>query len=174
LTEIQRSKINREIAKLDRQIEIIWWLMPCSIITILIYGDLSNDEPKYFKLTMALDTYLSITGGIIATVIGLAIPISLSVIQMIQVKYKTPKLTKAFITEPLYVAQIVLLLLNIFLIVFVALFSIKYMWIVCLVIFSGTIICFSFFLRMIHKYVSDLEGYLGKKYKNKMIDYFER
>lgn len=121
-----------------------------------------------------LSTYFEATAGIISAIIGLAIPISLNVIQMIQAKYRTPRLTKDFVEEPIYRAQLVLIFLNVGLIVAGTLVESGVVLMLSIIIFAITIVCFILFIFMINKYASNLEVHLGKKYRKSLKDYFAK
>ncbi len=121
-----------------------------------------------------LNTYIQITSEIISAILGLAIPISLTVIEMIQSRFETPKLTKSFVSESLYIVQIVLLFVNVALLVSYSFFDIPRTFaVVSIVVFAITMILFYYFIRLIHQYVTQLEKVMSSKYENKLIKYFE-
>ena len=168
------SDIKREIKKCDHQLKILYVLMPSMIFSLFVYADIIDDSIKWFEVSAtSLDSYMSVTAEILSAIIGLAIPIALNVIQMIQSKNKTTRLTKDFISEHVYKAQIVLLISNIAVIVLLALFNWPYIWIFCLALFVASMIYLVLFVKLIHRYVADLETYLAEKYHNGIENYFK-
>lgn len=165
------DEIRYEIERLEGQESIIFIVIPILIFVLFAYGDFTSSVPIIFKLQESIQTYLSITGGIISAIIGLAIPISLNVIQMIQAKYRTSRLTKEFVKEPIYRIQIWAISLNVAVIVMASLFNIQYLWVVCVVLFTFSFATFLFFIRMILRYVTDLDVHLAEKYQRSMIKF---
>lgn len=168
------SDIRKEIKRCDQQLTFLYIIMPSLIFSLFVYADIVDDKIKWFELAAnSLDSYMSVTAEILSAIIGLAIPIALNVVQMIQSKNKTTKLTRDFISEHVYKAQIVLLLANITVIVLMALFNWPYMWIFCVALFIASMIYLVLFIRLIHRYVADLETYLAEKYHEEIESYFK-
>ena len=163
----------KRLARLNFQIVLIPWVTLILIILLFIYGDYVDDSVSWFTVTAQFDSYLSITAEIMSALIGLAIPLALTVIKMVQSRSKTTKLTSLFVSEPIYRAQLVLFLFNITAVVLLSLFQWPYFWIVCLLLFIISMIFLVLFVRLIHKYSANLETYLIERYDNDVSDYFK-
>jgi hypothetical protein len=167
---MSEAEIKREIEKCDFQLRLIYVIVPASIFSIFVYADIIDDRVSWFK-SCSLETYLSITAEVLSAVLGLAIPLALTVIQIIQTRMKTTKLTRVFISEHVYWMQIILLFLNIAVMALVALTNIPYFWIFCVFVFFASMVCLVRFILLVHRYVADLETHLAEKF-DKDIDRF--
>jgi hypothetical protein len=169
---MERYKLEQELARLEMHVKLIPWVMLMLLFLLVVYADYEVQEVRWFPLTDDFGTFLSITAEILSAIIGLAIPLALNVIQMIQTRGRTTKLTSLFISEPIYRAQVVLFLLNITASITLALLNWPYVWIMCLLLFVCSMVFLYLFIRLIHKYSADLEAYLLVRYGSDVHDYF--
>lgn len=165
------SEIRKQIENCDKQIRITILTMSTMIIALFAYGDYVDNSVSWFKID-DMDTYLSVTAEILSAILGLAIPLALNVVQMIQSRSKTTRLTKDFISEHVYKAQIVLLLFNITAAVLLSLFDWNWFWIPCIILFVASMIYLVRFILLIHEYVANLETYLASRYNQEIDKYF--
>lgn len=169
---MSEAEIKKEIEKCDYQLRLLYVILPASIVSIFVYADIIDDRISWFKYS-ELETYLSITAEILSAVLGLAIPLALTVVQMIQTRMKTTKLTRVFISEHVYWMQMILLFLNIGMIALLALTDIPYVWIFCVFVFFASMVYLIRFILLVHRYVADLETYLAEKFDRDIERFFE-
>ena len=145
--------------------------MAILLFLTFVYGDMADPQVSIFCVTNVND-YLGIVAEILSAVIGLAVPLALTVIQMIQSRNQTSRLINDFINERVYRTQLLLLLLNIGVIVITSLFNWTMLWIPSVILFAISMFYLVKFVFLIHRYIRDIQFIITAKYIDEIDDFF--
>jgi len=171
MKNMNESTIRNEIQKCDRLANGTIWCTSSMIFLFSLYGDIVDSSVRWFDIN-GMGTYLEVTGGILSAILGLAIPLALSVIQMNQAKGKNTRLTADFISERVYRVQIVLLILNIGVVCFASVSAWKQRWFICIPLFIVSMYCFWRFIILVHRYIANIEEIYVERKKNHVREFF--
>ncbi len=135
-----------------------------------------NMSESFFWKPLLTNDHIAILSTFLAAILGIAIPISLSIIANLDNKYSQAGIGKEFINEPLNNAQIYFLITNIFIIIS-ALFFVEFSgWITIfyLIYFFITIISFTAFIALVQKYATDATSIFKNKLEHDVKEYFSK
>jgi len=171
---MNEQEIRNEINRIDSWARLIGYSSSAFIAGIVASNNTLDLRNIFF--TMEINpNYLSISAGFISVLLGIAIPVSLTVITNIDNKYNQTEIIKEFVQERIYEAQYFFLFANVALLAATTFFDIKNMAIYAALLgfFGVSIILFGLFIRLIHKYTAHLADHLRKKYLKEIDAYFE-
>jgi len=117
---------------------------------------------------------IAIIASFIAAILGIAIPISLSVISSLDEKYKQGGITREFLKEPINISQYSILLINILIILgtmFLENFN-PYFSIIYLLFFLLSLVNFIAYILLIREYLVDAKSYILKKLIRELNHYY--